>query len=93
MSAAKSKLQQTTVTPTPEPIVPRALDIRQASLYTSCAVWNLRTSVWAGKLRAHLAGKRLLFLREDLDEFLEMLPEVRSGRVVNAPRHPRKRAA
>lgn len=77
----------------PEPIVPRALDIKQAALYTSCAVWNLRTAVWAGKLRAHLAGKKLIFFRENLDEFLETLPEVRTGKSVNAPRRPGKKCA
>lgn len=83
------------VTPAPvsESISPRALDIHQAAVYTSCTVWNLRTAMWGGKLRAHLAGKKLIFFRENLDEFLETLPEVRTGKIVNAPRRPGKKCA
>jgi hypothetical protein len=81
------------VAPAFEPISPRAFDIQQASTYSGCTVWNLRTSVWAGKLRARLSGKRLLFLREDLDSFILSLPEVRSGRSVNSPRPARRKRA
>ena len=62
---------------------PHALDLKQASQYSSIKIFTLRHAIWAGTLRARLSGKHFLILRDDMDAYLKQLPRVRSGKRVN----------
>lgn len=39
-------------------------------------MWFIRSAIWAGRLKARKAGSVQIILREDLDSFLDSLPEV-----------------
>jgi hypothetical protein len=54
---------------------PRGLRIRDAAAYAGVTVWFIRSAIWAGKLKARKAGSVQVILREDLDSFLDSLPE------------------
>lgn len=56
-------------------ITPRGLRVADAA-YAGVTHWHLRTAVWTGKLKAYRAGKCIIILRDDLDEYLKSLPEV-----------------
>lgn len=55
---------------------PRGLRIQQAAEYAGTNCWFIRSAIWTGKLKAHHAGKTIIILRDDLDRFLNSLPEV-----------------
>jgi excisionase family DNA binding protein len=55
---------------------PRGLRVPDAAQYAGVSHWFIRSAVWNGKLRARRAGKVIIILRDDLDEFLNSLPEV-----------------
>ena len=50
---------------------PRLLDIRAASQYLSTTVWQMRTLVWERKLPHLRVGRRILFDRVDLDQYVD----------------------
>jgi excisionase family DNA binding protein len=58
-------------------LLPRGLRIQQAAEYAGVSHWFLRSAIWTGTLKAHRAGKVLIILREDLDDFLTSLPAVK----------------
>jgi hypothetical protein len=58
------------------PLEPRGLRIRDAAAYGGVTVWFIRSAIWAGKLKARKGGSVQIILREDLDAFLNSLPEV-----------------
>ncbi len=92
MASKKSDQVVAAVPPASEVITPFAYNIQQAAIYTGCAVWNLRVAVWGGTLRARLAGKKFIFTKADLDDFVLSLPEVRSGKCVNTSARKRRAA-
>jgi hypothetical protein len=49
---------------------PRGLPLKNASTYSGLTVCQLRTLVWNETLPAQLHGKRIVILREHLDEYL-----------------------
>lgn len=56
----------------PQAIMPRLLNFKQAAEYLSCAVWQLRQLEWAGELPSVRGlGKRILFDIKDLDRLVE----------------------
>ena len=57
-------------------VSPRGLRVGDAANYAGTSHWHIRTAVWTGKLKARRAGKVLLILRDDLDQYLDSLPEV-----------------
>lgn len=61
---------------TPNYAPPRGLRVSEAAEYAGATHWCIRTAVWTGKLRARRVGKTLIILRDDLDRYLESLPEV-----------------
>ena len=58
---------------------PIALPLKQAAQVSGLTVWALRNAIWDRKLVARLAGKRLLILHTDLQNFVASLPQVVSG--------------
>jgi hypothetical protein len=53
-------------------IRPRLLNIKQASEYLGCAVWQLRQLEWGGQLPSvRNLGKKILFDIGDLDKLVE----------------------
>lgn len=56
--------------------LPRGLRVSDAAKYAGVTHWFIRSAVWTGKLRAYRAGKVLVILRDDLDRWLNSLPEV-----------------
>jgi excisionase family DNA binding protein len=54
----------------------RGLRVADAAKYAGVSHWFIRTAVWQGKLRAYRAGKVIVILRDDLDRWLNSLPEV-----------------
>ena len=54
----------------------RGLRVADAAKYAGVSHWFIRTAVWQGKLRAYRAGKVIIVLRDDLDRWLNSLPEV-----------------
>ena len=63
-----------------------AFTLRQAAEVSGTSVWFLRSSIWAGKLKARLAGKKFVILRDHLADFFADLPAARSGKVVKTRR-------
>ena len=55
---------------------PRGLRVPDAAKNAGVSHWFIRTAVWTGKLRAYRAGKVIVILRDDLDRWLNSLPEV-----------------
>jgi hypothetical protein len=58
------------------PLRPRGLRILDPAAYAGVTVWFIRCAIWAGKLKARKAGSVQVILRQDLDAFLNSLPEV-----------------
>jgi excisionase family DNA binding protein len=56
-------------------IAPRGLRVADAAAYAGVTLWHIRTAVWSGRLRARRAGKVIIILRDDLDRYLNSLPE------------------
>jgi excisionase family DNA binding protein len=54
----------------------RGLRVSDAATYAGVTHWHIRTAVWTGKLKAHRAGKVILIMRDDLDCYLNSLPEI-----------------
>jgi excisionase family DNA binding protein len=74
--------------PAPAPTI--AFDLKRAAAESSCSVWFLRYSIKNGSLRARLAGKKFVILRDHLADFFTDLPAARSGKVrVNTRRDRR----
>lgn len=57
-------------------VVPRGLRVADAARYAGTTHWHIRTAVWTGRLKAYRAGKVIIILRDDLDRYLNSLPEV-----------------
>lgn len=55
---------------------PIALTIRGAAAYSGLCIWAVRSAVWAGRLPAKKAGRIILILTTDLDNFVRSLPAV-----------------
>ena len=53
------------------PVVPRLLTIKQSAAYLSCAVWQIRTLLWAKEIPHIKLGKKFLIDRDDLDSFID----------------------
>lgn len=60
-----------------ESLCPRGLRVGDAAKYAGTTHWHIRTAVWTGRLKAYRAGKVILILRDDLDRYLNSLPEVK----------------
>jgi excisionase family DNA binding protein len=50
--------------------------IPQVAKYSGLTPWQVRMSVWQGKLPAKRVGKCLIILRDDVDAFLKALPNI-----------------
>jgi excisionase family DNA binding protein len=57
-------------------IAPRGLRVPDAAAYAGVTHWCIRTAIWTGRLKAYRAGKTIIILREDIDRYLNSLPEV-----------------
>jgi hypothetical protein len=64
------------VLPVAESLSPRGLRVPDAAAYAGVTHWHIRTAIWAGKLKAYHAGKVIIVLRDDLDDYLNCLPQV-----------------
>jgi excisionase family DNA binding protein len=64
------------VLPVTQSIAPRGLRVGDAARYAGTTHWHIRTAIWTGRLKAYRAGKVIIVLREDLDRYLNSLPEV-----------------
>lgn len=69
------------------PVVPPVADfpslsfnLKQAAAATGIALWHLRSAIWSGQLTAHLAGKKQIVLRTDLERWVASQPVVRRRR-------------
>jgi excisionase family DNA binding protein len=80
MSRRRKALPEVLSSPVTQPtqlIAPvRGLRVADAAKYAGVSHWFVRTAVWQGKLRAYRAGKVIVILRDDLDRWLNSLPEV-----------------
>jgi excisionase family DNA binding protein len=63
-----------------ESLCPRGLRVPDAAAYAGVTHWCIRTAIWAGRLKAHRAGKVILIMRDDLDRYLNSLPEIQPSR-------------
>jgi excisionase family DNA binding protein len=52
---------------------PRLLDVKGAAAYLSTTVWCVRSLVWSKKLGSIRLGKKILFDRQTLDQFVDNL--------------------
>lgn len=66
-----------------------AFTLRQAAEVSGTSIWFLRFNIKKGKLRARLAGKKFVILRDHLADFFADLPAARSGKVVKTGRDSR----
>jgi hypothetical protein len=60
-----------------------SFSLKQAASVTGVALWHLRSAIWSGQLIAHMAGKKQIVLRADLEKWLASQPVI----------HRRRRAA
>jgi hypothetical protein len=65
------------------PVVPPVVDfpslsfsLKQAAAVSGIALWHLRSAIWNGKLTAHMAGKKQIVLRVDLEKWIASQPIV-----------------
>jgi excisionase family DNA binding protein len=61
------------------PVIPRLLTISEAARYCSCAVWAIRSAIWAKELRACKIGRRFVIPREELDRYVDRLIDDREN--------------
>jgi excisionase family DNA binding protein len=54
-------------------LIPRLLTISEAARYCSCAVWAIRSAIWAKELKACKIGRRFVIPREELDAYVDRL--------------------
>ena len=47
------------------------LNIEAAAAYLNTTVWSIRNLVWGGRVPFLKLGKRYLFIKKDLDQFIE----------------------
>lgn len=59
-----------------ESLCPRGLRVGDAARYAGTTRWHLRSAIWTGRLKAHRAGKVIIIMRDDLDRYLNSLPEI-----------------
>jgi hypothetical protein len=64
------------------PVVPPdfhslSFNLKQAAALTGIALWHLRSAIWNGQLNAHMAGKKQIVLRVDLEKYISSQPLVR----------------
>jgi excisionase family DNA binding protein len=57
--------------PASSEITPRLLTIKQAAVYLSCAVWQIRTLLWSKEIAHIKLGKKFLIDRNDLDSYID----------------------
>ena len=81
---ARPKRSQQKLTAGTVPAVPStdalSFNLKQAAAITGIALWHLRSAIWHGHLSAHLAGKKQIILRTDLERWLASQPVVRRRR-------------
>lgn len=53
-----------------------SFNIQQCAAYLGISPWQVRMSVWQGKLPARKVGRSLVILRSDADAFVKALPTV-----------------
>ena len=56
-------------------IQPRLLTVQEAAVYLGSTPWFVRSLVWERKLPKLKFGKRLVFDRTDLDNFVDQLKQ------------------
>ena len=82
MSRPKNSAKTVPVIPPTEfsPVI--SLSLKQAAAVTGITLWCLRSAIWDGDLRAHIAGKKQIVLRSDLERWIAAQPVVhrRTGR-------------
>jgi len=49
----------------------RLLSVKEAAAYLSVSVWTVRGLGWSGEIPVVKIGRRVLYDREDLDNFIE----------------------
>ncbi len=76
MSSRKSPLTAVTQSRVTASAPVRGLRVSDAAKYAGVTHWHVRTAIWTGKLKAYRAGKVIIILRDDLDRYLNSLPEV-----------------
>jgi hypothetical protein len=54
-----------------------SFSLKQAAAATGVALWHLRSAIWNGQLVAHMAGKKQIVLRADLERWIASRPIVR----------------
>lgn len=54
-----------------------SFSLKAAALATGIALWHIRSAIWDGKLPAHVAGKKQIVLRSDLERWISSQPVVR----------------
>jgi len=64
------------VLPVTQSIAPRGLRVGDAARYAGTTHWHIRTAIWTGRLKAYRAGKVIIILRDDLDRYLNALPQI-----------------
>jgi hypothetical protein len=50
----------------------KALSVKLREL----ALWHIRSAIWDGELTAHMAGKKMIVLRTDLEKWLSSQPVI-----------------
>jgi hypothetical protein len=76
MARPKNSSLVTPVVP-PVPEFPSlAFSLKQAAAVTGVCLWHLRSAIWNGKLVAHMAGKKQIVLRVDLEKWIASQPIV-----------------
>jgi excisionase family DNA binding protein len=75
MARPKNSKSTSVVSPVPDSHF-LSFSLKQAAAVTGVAVWHLRTAIWDGKLTAHMAGKKQIVLRTDLERWLASQPVV-----------------
>jgi excisionase family DNA binding protein len=70
---------QTSARTSASPVAPRFLTISEAARYCSCAVWAIRSAIWAKELKACKIGRRFVIPREELDRYVDRLIDDREN--------------
>ncbi len=58
---------------------PRLLNVRSAAAYLGATVWFVRSLVWSRSIPYLVLGKRILFDKKDLDEYIDRQKEAVNG--------------
>jgi len=74
MSRPKNSARRNVVAPVVDPMSVISFSLQQAAAATGITIWCLRTAIWSGELTAHVAGKKQIILRADLERWISRLP-------------------